>query len=46
MPPRKHLLEALKTNSVAELFIAKYNTFIQQLSRGMFDIVIFSHRMI
>ena len=42
---RKQLLEALKTDSVAEFFIAgKYNTFIQQLSRGMFKIILCSHR--
>ena len=36
-PCRKDLLEALKTKSVSELFIAKkYSTFIQQLSHGMF----------
>ena len=37
---RKHLLEALKTDSVAEFSIAEmYNTFIQQLSRGMFKLM-------
>ena len=35
---RKHLLEALKTDSVSELLVAeKYSTFIQQLSHGMFN---------
>ena len=36
-PCRKHLLEALKADSVSELIIAEnYSTFIQQLSHGMF----------
>ena len=37
---RKHLLEALKKDSVAEFSIAgNYNTFIQQLSRGMLKLM-------